>query len=670
MIKSKRSCVLGLLLCAAGSGACSKDTTNPAPDAGSTVVDVEFPHAPGSPGVPLLPKLKNVVAVVDDDRAAVTFEPVEGARDYRVYPLPAAGDVQVSSTGAVAIKNALYRCAGDRFAPRAVKDGDPGQANGWTTTWVNRAVEGVSRTEADATLGQVFAEPGAGRLPVYALGAPESDADNNCGGETWAASRSKRYTVSDTERAQLLGQGYRDDGVVFYAPSAGDVPVKTGVSSGIRLYFSSAAEVAARKPLGPETAFSVLSAAGADTVALKRVHYHGGCGGTHDELVTAGGYARALTQANQPFFSVQWSGLTAETVLVVEALDKGCPFQGHASARAVPATNLADRFFTLAELVASVPDGEVYLNGQHQAGAPKAVARTFIKVQPKPRPAMEWSAGFGPGETWTFTETGRQNHGSQDLQLTGNGVDVQFYDLEPDVYGLGTVGGELWVTYADWGADVPGKFRLTPKQTATLAADSYLHATMTTELWSTGRRYAQLIVSDVALPIQDNLAKGTSLIVQTRGPWPFEVELQSCAHRSWDVNDQCPRYRIGHKPFVGAPWAPAPFVSELVGPSQLVRVDLYASTSRAYLLVDGRPYGCARLVAGPAAGPLHVTFGDVLYHSGVDEPVVSKPTSYQFLFDHQLTETRRQFDNLGFESGVAAPAWNESLVPCATATDP
>jgi hypothetical protein len=28
------------------------------------------------------------------------------------------------------------------------------------------------------------------------------------------------------------------------------------------------------------------------------------------------------------------------------------------------------------------------------------------------------------------------------------------------------------------------------------------------------------------------------------------------------------------------------------------------------------------------------------------------------------TDTTRHFDNLGFKSGVAAPAWDESRLPC------
>jgi hypothetical protein len=61
------------------------------------------------------------------------------------------------------------------------------------------------------------------------------------------------------------------------------------------------------------------------TTALHRVLYN--YANSFDVL--AAGYARfqrVLEQGNQPLWSVTWPGLTAPTTLVVEALDKGCPF--------------------------------------------------------------------------------------------------------------------------------------------------------------------------------------------------------------------------------------------------------------------------------------------------------------------------------------------------------
>jgi hypothetical protein len=55
----------------------------------------------------------------------------------------------------------------------------------------------------------------------------------------------------------------------------------------------------------------------------------------------------------------------------------------------------------------------------------------------------------------------------------------------------------------------------------------------------------------------------------------------------------------------------------------------------------------------------------VLYHSGVDEPVLAG--QLPFVKEHQLTETKRHFDNLGFKAGEAQPPWNEAILPCKAA---
>ncbi|MBP7292311.1 MAG: hypothetical protein KBB21_37130, partial [Nannocystaceae bacterium] len=72
----------------------------------------------------------------------------------------------------------------------------------------------------------------------------------------------------------------------------------------------------------------------------------------------------------------------------------------------------------------------------------------------------------------------------------------------------------------------------------------------------------------------------------------------------------------------------------------------------------------------PPVGEVTVTWGDVLYHSGVDFAAgggAIAGNTYLFHRTHLQKTTRRHFDNLGFSSGVAAPAWNEALTPCSGA---
>ncbi len=84
-----------------------------------------------------------------------------------------------------------------------------------------------------------------------------------------------------------------------------------------------------------------------------------------------------------------------------------------------------------------------------------------------------------------------------------------------------------------------------------------------------------------------------------------------------------------------------------------------ASPPRVSPFLAGEPSGCAPLPDGAAPnGPVTVTWGDVLYHSAVDH-------TYAFHTAHMLVEQRRHFDNLGFSSGLGAPKWVKSRLPCA-----
>jgi len=662
-------------VCACHSSTSRTDAGN-APDAGgpatSGPIEADFPH------VPLLPKLRNVIAVTDGDRVSVTFEPVDGAADYRIYPLPDATNVSVDGTGFVTVANQTYRCAGDREAPSAPLD-TADHAGSWVATRVAFEVAGFSRTAADATLGHVFVEPGAGRLPVYAAGDDAPSADNECSNASgnWGATRVKTYTTSKAAYDQLVAQGFRDDGVAFYAPETG-LAVMTSKEGTSTLYYSSAAEIAARAADEPAEAFRVLSAPADGTVPLKRVFYEGFCGDSHDELVAGESrFSRAASQGDQPIFETQWSGLTGKTILVVEALQTGCPFQGHLVPKHKDASGNAQAFLTLDEIRKASPTGEVFLNGQHDvAGRPRAIARSFVEASPAPRPAADFTAGFdGAPETFTVKST-RSDCGGIAASLSSQSFDAQFYCTEAagspgqvGMYSLGQMLGEFWVSFADAGSLTNGKFRMTARQKATFSPSSYLHATMMVDLVSTKRRYPQMLVSDVPSPVQENLTAGRTLILQAFDGWPSRLEIQVCDHKTWDVNDQCPRYDLERAPGTRKWFGHEP-LAERSGVGRLTRVDLWASTSKALVFLDGKPYGCVNLANAPAAGPVSVTFGDVLYHSGIDEYVTSdgsqSGTEMSFHWRHQLTETHRQLDNLQFSSNQAEPRWDPVRFPCAT----
>jgi len=529
-------------------------------------------------------------------------------------------------------------------------------------TFVNHDVLGFTRTLADATLGYVYTSPGPGRVPVYALGDPSPGADNPCYFHRWNSSRVKKYVISRSERTSLLAAGWRDDGIAFYAPSSsgGTRQVFTALSGRNRLYFSEGPEAAARSSLGPTQAFLVKAAQADDSAPLMRAYYQNGCGFGHDELAVGEAmFERIVHQGNQPLNHLLWSGLSAPTTLVVEALDQGCPFQGHLAPQSFPADEDHQAFFTLEDIRASAPNGEVFVNGQYQAdNRPRAIARAFVEVAPQAPEALDFYDTFS-SPLGDFTET---QPSFQSVQRDYPNYSVSFYLIELPKFAIGQMLGELWVSYSDWASETNGKFRITPKQWATLSGDSFLHVTMEVDVVGTDRRYPQIFVSDRSWPIQEQLVDGTTLVFQTFNPAPQRMDIQLCDHRTWETNDQCPRFVVENGADLDGSFRPQPEVSEHMGIDRRARIDAYASTSRAYLFLDGQPYGCADLPSGTMpAGPVTVTFGDVLYHSGIDVP----DAYFRFLQEHLRLETRRHFDEIGFISGVPAPPWNESLIPCA-----
>jgi hypothetical protein len=681
---------------AGASGSSAGGGTGSAPASGGTgtggLQGTEKPDPGGTVGpisdvqtaLPPLPFLRNVTAIVRDDSAAISFEPVEGAVDYRVYPLPADGDISVGQDGLVTVKNAIYRCSGDRQTFNV-----PNNLGGRGTTSGQYSIKASANADNAAnTLGYVFLEPGDGRIPVYATATVPSSDENS-----WRESRPKIYTMDASKRAARLAAGDRDDGVVFYVPAAasGDTAAVYGsaVMSPVlgqgwtaehRFYFGESGKSAHTKDSEPAAAaFQVLKAQTSETVPLMTSVYSG----SHQHTELSAGierFTRAINQGNGPIWQLNWAGMTASTVLVVEALATGCPYQGFLAPTSIAAGSPHPAFETLAQLKAKSESGEVFVNGQHDdVSFPKAIARSFIKVDPKPTSAADWDffTGFHTdlgtlkSKSCTALNCGRWD--STDFEISSyliDKVDNKTY------FSTGQMLGQLWVALADFEADVTGKARFTANKKATIDSDAskFLHATMSTDIVATDRRYPQLIISDRSAPVQEGFASAdqdTILLQPITGP-SSRVEIQAfhglVGGKSWDVNNQAPEHRLvdydgattGGKP------KPADPPLEHAGMDRLVKFDIYASSERVYVFMDDAPVGCSLLPTNvQMAGEVTVSVGDVLYHPGAaDEHVCSDNLPFGFLHRHQCTETKRRFDDVGFKSGVGAPVWDESRFPC------
>jgi hypothetical protein len=676
--------VATVLACAAL--ACSKTGVAARPSAAAIVDDpasgpippavAAAPDTSVATSLPKLPRLDNVVAQIAGDGVNLTVEPFDGARDYRVYALPSDGDVSVAPDGQVTVRNAIYRCAGTRQTPPATMDSAQQVQGGAIKTLVDgQKVRGYTRTSAEATLGYVFVAPGPGRVPVHALAESDRDSDNQCYFQRWGASRAKQYVASSDARAKLLKSRARDDGIVFYVPAAAAAGTRTVFASGdkeARFYFVEGPESSARSNARP--AFEVLVRPAPDTKPLMRIFYENGCGISHDELVAGQArFERARRQGDkEPMFNLRWAGLTGPTTLVVEALDRVCPYQG----TFVPAPTIKagtdsnvkyPPLMTLEDLRKTSPSGEVYFNGQGDAkDRPRALSRSFLKVAPAKAPQMDWFQGFDPGESLAkFDEVPCGGPGGNCWQQKSYKSAQMRLDFSfVDWFSYGSLMGEFWVVFADYAADTPGKIRIMPATKGTMTPDAFLHVTMEVDSYTSGRRYPIIMISDQEAPIEWTMEKGNSLAVQTFPDWPPVFQLEVCDHRHWDVNDHCPRFDMYHLTKADDPGTvtgitAGPEIGEHLGVDRASRWDVFVSTKRAYLVFDGEPWGCADLpVAGVPKGPVTITFGDVLYHSGADVNV------HAFHKEHLQLFTRRHFDNMGFKSGVPAPSWDHARFPC------
>jgi hypothetical protein len=142
---------------------------------------------------------------------------------------------------------------------------------------------------------------------------------------------------------------------------------------------------------------------------------------------------------------------------------------------------------------------------------------------------------------------------------------------------------------------------------------------------------------------------------------PWQVNNQATVHAfidtdTWNANDPA------------ATLPPVISIFEHAGMDRMTRFDAYISSSLVYTFVDGTPAGCMQYPTTDGfalSGKVWITFGDVLYHEAAsDEGLCSESHPYAFMHEHQCAETKRHWDDLGFKSGVNAPAWDKNLFPC------
>jgi hypothetical protein len=372
-----------------------------------------------------------------------------------------------------------------------------------------------------------------------------------------------------------------------------------------------------------------------------------------------------VSERGEPVLEIEWPTVEPGKVVVVEALDDGCPYAGHLAYQAAPEGTFSKPFIT-PDQARDEQSGELFINGQFEPSTrPQPIARAFVCPEPGPIPSMDFFEDFTNFDE-ELTTVSVEDHSYEDVYLRSESFDISFQFIEADAWSFGAVDGQLWVAYSDWEADTASKFRATTRRSMPMSDSTFVHATMAVDAISTYRRYPQLWISSAPTPVQNNLEEGVTLNLEPFGGVPDELLLlQICDHQWWDVQEQCPIFydrRTEAKDELE--------YEEHTAVALPVRFDLYASTKRAYVFYDSIPVMCADLPEG-AFNPgdeVTLTIGDVLYHSGADESIwdMPGPDVYRYHSEYEATETRRVFDDIGFSGGVPAPAWDEGAIPCFT----
>jgi len=338
--------------------------------------------------------------------------------------------------------------------------------------------------------------------------------------------------------------------------------------------------------------------------------------------------------------------------------------------------------------------------------SPVPLARSFVQVTPQPHAASDWDwyEGFAVGETMPpltgVADTQCQCVPTSDAPCNSGGsgcgywtsslFNIGAYALDlvgsQSLYAAGMFDGQFWEVFDDAAQDTGGELRMTVPQKTTVSADSFLHVTFSVDIITTHRRYPQLIISDYTgdKSIQDAMAATTAdqneLIIQTFGsasPSPrYELEVVHglVNGKPWQVNNQGPAQAFIDDDLwnsnAGSKAVKQPTIALLEhgGVDRMTKFDVYISSEKVYAFADNTPAGCVEVPKSNGfslSGSVSVTFGDVLYHeSATDEGICNQPHPFTYMYEHQLSESKRHWDDLGFKAGVPAPEWDSGRFPC------
>jgi hypothetical protein len=349
---------------------------------------------------------------------------------------------------------------------------------------------------------------------------------------------------------------------------------------------------------------------------------------------------------------------------------------------------------------------------QGPVASPKVLARTTIRVTPtgtaQPRTKDffdDFDGTSGPYASMGATDDGNRAH-KDGRRFSNSKWDVFIYNDEEDAAQLEQVHGLLRVTLPDWIQDVFSSVVMIPRRAAKVSDTNYLHLTFEVASNATSRRYWWVGVCGAPMPGGSFDANGffTGRLVQTpffyqddglnpslekwaclqffpRDGSPFDIANASrsesdvrvmlnkpgAADRQSVVNVSPAQYPASSaKPswfrMQGANGAlGAGLLDDQLLVSPRTRFDAWIRRDRLVLFVNGQQrlcntFGANRLEATEAA----VAFGQVLYHSAAERLEFARSfndrTGQRFYLENAPYADEREWDNVGFEEDVPAPA--------------
>lgn len=386
----------------------------------------------------------------------------------------------------------------------------------------------------------------------------------------------------------------------------------------------------------------------------------------------------------------------------------------------VPIADRVDfSFFTEAEVAAKygslVRNGHgkgSILGGQGPVASPKVLSRTTVRVTPQGK-AMprtkdffdEFDGTSGPWMAMGTVDDGNRAH-KDGRRFSNPKWDVSIYNDEAEAAVLDEVHGLLRVTLPDWIQDVFSSVVLVPRRVARLSDTDYLHLTFEVASNATSRRYWWVGVCGaseagktfdanghfagklVQTPFfyQDDgynpsLEKWNCLQFFPRDGSPFDIAGASRSES--DVRVMLNRPDAGERDSV-VNLSPAQYPASSAKPSWFrmqnatgtlgagilddqmliaprTRFDAWVRRDRLVLYVNGQQrlcndFGPHRLTMAEGA----VAFGQVLYHSAAERLEFSRSfndrTGQRFYLENAPYADEREWDNVGYEEGVGAPA--------------